>query len=285
MFHIIDFSHWVYRNYWVNQNMVRADGHPIGAVSGCCEQLWKLVRSGPSHVAVVLDGGPDEHRKAIYPDYKAQRPPVPDALKCQFDLCAQAIEAFGFRSVRVDGHEADDVIAHLALEALDGGEASIIHTTDKDIMQVVRPGISIQYLATGKLMTEADVQEKYGVRPEQIADWLALMGDSSDNIPGVPKVGEKTAAKLLAEFGDLYAVIQAAHDGDERLKPAVRASLIDNAWLARKSRELTGLRPVMGVFGMGLSSLAYPGYDIDSVLAFCDAMGVSVVADNIRAAA
>jgi DNA polymerase-1 len=282
-FAIIDFSHWVYRHYFVNQNMVRPDGHPIGAVSGCCEALWRLVKSGPDYAAVVRDGGPDQRRKIIYPDYKAQRPPVPEGLQCQFDLCARAIEVFGFASVRIDGCEADDVVAHLALEALEShGLASVIHTTDKDLMQIVRPGISINYLVGNKLMTEADVFAKYGVRPEQIACWLALMGDASDNIPGVPKVGEKTAAKLC-QIGDLSEIIEAANDGDERIGKAVRESLIENAWLARKSHQLTTWSPVKDL--PPSASLAYTGYEIDRILAFCDEMGVSVVADNIRAAA
>lgn len=284
MFHIVDWSHLVYRNYFVNQSMVSADGTPIGAVSGCCAALWRLVRSGPSHVVIVLDAGPSRARKAILPDYKAQRPPVHPDLKAQFPICREAAEVFGFPCVAQDGFEADDVVATYARLANEVGMPVLIYTTDKDLMQLVRPGVSIFNLTNNQVMTEADVLGKLKVRPDQVADFLALMGDASDNIPGVPGIGKETAANLLSAFGTLDEIIVAAAEQHDAIRPAIRGKLMEHGWLARKSKQLTVLDAHVPV-DHDLEAFRYPGYAIDDVLAFCERIGATVAAEQIREAA
>ena len=220
--------------------MTRADGTPVNAVYGFTNMLARLLRDHTgTHIAVIFDAGRLTFRNRIYDKYKAQRPPAPDELIPQFALVRQATEAFCVASIELDDWEADDLIASYARAATDvGGQVSIV-SSDKDLMQLIRPGVGMIDPIKQKPIGEAEVFEKFGVSPGKLVEVQALMGDSVDNVPGIPGIGPKTAAQLIVEFGDLESVLAAAPG----MKPSKkRDSLIEHAEAARVSRKLVELR-------------------------------------------
>ncbi len=220
--------------------MTRPDGTPVNAVFGFSNMLAKLLREHVgTHIAVIFDAGRKTFRNRLYDAYKAHRPPPPDDLMPQFDLVRQATAAFGVPAVELEDWEADDLIAAYAKSAHEAGWQATIVSSDKDLMQLIRPGVEMLDPIKQKPIGPAEVMEKFGVTPDKMIDVQALIGDSVDNVPGIPGIGPKGAAQLINEFGDLDSVLAAA----PAMKPSKRRdSLIEHADKARLSRELVTLR-------------------------------------------
>ncbi len=221
--------------------MTRPDGTPVNAVFGFTNMLARLLKDhAGTHFAVIFDAGRLTFRNRLYDQYKAQRPPPPPELVPQFALVREATEAFGVPAIELADWEADDLIASYARAATEAGGRATIVSSDKDLMQLIRPGIDMLDPIKQKPIGPAEVMEKFGVPPEKLIDAQALMGDSVDNVPGVPGIGPKTAAQLINEFSDLEGVLAAA----PAMKPGKRRDLlIEHAAAARLSRILVTLRP------------------------------------------
>jgi DNA polymerase-1 len=201
---LVDGSSYLYRAFHALPALSTAKGEPTGAVLGVVNMLYKLLDEvRPSRMAVVFDAPGKTFRDDLYAEYKANRPPMPDDLRAQVGPLLEAIEAMGIPLLRVDGVEADDVIGTLARQAAAAGTPTLISTSDKDLAQLVDEHVTLVNTMDNTTLDRAGVEQKFGVKPEQIIDYLALVGDTSDNIPGVPGVGPKTAAKWLQQFGDL----------------------------------------------------------------------------------
>ncbi|HRO64062.1 DNA polymerase I [Thermomonas sp.] len=223
---LIDGSSYLYRAFHALPPLSNADGEPTGALFGVVNMLRAHLKEAPEHIAFVIDAPGKTFRDDLYPQYKANRPPMPDDLRAQVEPMLALVEALGIPILRVPGVEADDVIGTLALQGAAAGIDVTISTGDKDFAQLVRPGVRLVNTMTGSRMdSDAAVQEKYGVRAEQIVDYLALMGDKVDNVPGVEKCGEKTAAKWLAEYASLDGVIAHADDFKGKIGEHLRAAL------------------------------------------------------------
>jgi DNA polymerase-1 len=225
---IVDGHAYAYRAFYAIRELRSPSGAPTNAVYGFVKMLEKMRGAvGPTHLIVVWDGGLSAERMAALPEYKAQRPETPDDLKPQFDEIASYLKAANVASFRGDGVEADDYIACIARHAADAGWQVVIASSDKDFMQLVSPRIGLLNPndKSETIWTDEQVRGKAGVGPSQIVDWLGLMGDSVDNIPGVPGVGPKTAADLLKQFGsvaELYARLEEVKS--EKLRASLRAS-------------------------------------------------------------
>ena len=237
---LVDGSGFIFRAFHALPPMTRPDGVPVNAVFGFTNMLARLLRDhAGTHLAVIFDAGRMTFRNRLYPAYKAQRPEPPEELRPQFSLVREATEAFGVPAIELADWEADDLIASYAAACRDaGGEVTIV-SSDKDLMQLIRPGVLMLDPIKQKKIGAAEVMEKFGVAPERLVEAQALMGDSVDNVPGVPGIGPKGAAQLINEFGDLEAVLAAA----PAMKPSKRRdALIANAEGARISRQLVELR-------------------------------------------
>ncbi len=234
-FVLVDGSSYLYRAFHALPPLTTAQGQPTGAVYGVLNMINKLLREHePEQVAVVFDAKGKTFRDELFADYKANRPPMPDELREQVQPLLEAIEAMGLPLLRVEGVEADDVIGTLVRQASEKGTACLVSTGDKDMAQLVDEQVTLVNTMTGQELDPAGVKEKFDVQPEQIVDYLALVGDSSDNIPGVPKVGPKTAAKWLNQYGSLDEIIAHA----EEIKGKVGESLRDNLEQLELSRQL-----------------------------------------------
>ena len=239
--YLVDGSGYLFRAYHALPPMTRPDGVPINAVYGFCRMLVADLLDKPEvdHVAMILDAGSVTFRNQIYDKYKANRPPPPDDLIPQFPLIREAAKAFNVTVCESDGYEADDLIATYARLAVEAGATCTIISSDKDLMQLIRPGVEMMDpIKKVKLGPEA-VMEKFGVTPDKVVDVQALAGDSTDNVPGVPGIGVKTAAQLINEYGDLETLLARA---GEIKQPKRREALQQNAELARISRKLVELR-------------------------------------------
>ncbi|MDJ0832597.1 MAG: DNA polymerase I [Gammaproteobacteria bacterium] len=222
---LVDASSYLFRAFHALPPLV-SHGHPTGAIYGVLNMLRKLIDDEqPDRIAVVFDAKGKTFRNRLYADYKANRPPMPDDLRVQIEPLHQIIEAQGLPLIMVDDVEADDVIGTLASSARDQGYQVLISTGDKDMAQLVDPDIRLINTMNNVIMDEAMVAEKFQVRPDQIIDYLALMGDSSDNIPGVPKVGPKTASKWLNEYDSLQNIIANADQFKGKIGDNLRESL------------------------------------------------------------
>src|SRR5918994_4743942 len=208
---LVDGSSYLYRAFHALPPLSNSKGEPTGAVLGVLNMLQKLCKEeAPDLMAVVFDAPGRTFRDDLFDAYKAQRTPMPDDLRAQLQPLLDCVEAMGLPLLRIDGVEADDVIGTLAQQAAAQGVDVLISTGDKDMAQLVNERIMLVNTMTGSRLDRAGVKTKFDVYPEQIVDYLALVGDTSDNIPGIPKVGPKTAAKWLGEFGTLDALIQNA---------------------------------------------------------------------------
>lgn len=210
---LIDGYGFVFRAYHSLPPLTNAQGQPIGAVYGFVNMLYKFISAhSADYIAVVLDSGQKNFRHEIYPNYKANRPPAPEDLVPQFPIVREAVEAFGINAIDALGYEADDLIATYARLAREQGIEVVIVSSDKDLMQLIGDGVSMYDAMKDRVIKEAEVLAKFGVTPSGVLDVLALMGDSSDNIPGVRGIGPKTAAELINQFHsieNLYANIDA----------------------------------------------------------------------------
>src|SRR5947199_3807082 len=243
--YLVDGSSYIFRAYHRLPPLTHRHGTPAGAVYGYTTMLWKLAgdltrADGPTHMAVILDASEHTHRNEMYDQYKAHRPPPPEDLVPQFPLIRVATRAFSIPCIETAGLEADDIIACYVTEAKKIGWKVTIVSSDKDLMQLIDEDAGIDMLDTmnDRRIGRSEVLEKFGVPPEKVGDVLALMGDSVDNVPGVPGIGPKTASQLIQTFGDLETVLAST---DQITKPKLKQSLIEYADAARLSRELVRL--------------------------------------------
>ncbi|MCX7288459.1 MAG: DNA polymerase I [Rhodobacterales bacterium] len=243
--HLIDGSAYIFRAYHALPPLTRkSDGLPVGAVAGFCNILWnELSRASAgrtaTHLAVIFDHSATTFRNALYPEYKANRPDLPEDLRPQFPLTREATRAFNVACIETKGYEADDIIATLAREAVEAGGSCTIISSDKDLMQLIRPGIDMFDPMKTRQIGPDEVMEKFGVRPDRVIDVQSLAGDSVDNVPGAPGIGLKTAALLINEYGDLDTLLARA---GEIKQPKRREALVDNADKIRLSRDLVTLK-------------------------------------------
>ena len=241
---LIDGSGYIFRAYHALPPLTRpSDGLPVGAVHGFCGMLWKLLRESnelapPTHMAVILDYSSKTFRSDLYSGYKAHRPEPPEDLVPQFPLVRDAVRAFNLACIEKEGFEADDLIATYAVQARDAGADVTVISSDKDLMQIVQPGIVMYDTMKNKLIGEEGVVEKFGVPPDKVIEVQALIGDTSDNVPGVPGIGVKTAALLINDYGDLETLLSRASEIKQQKR---RENLIEYADQARLSRTLVTL--------------------------------------------
>ena len=242
--YLVDGSSYIFRAYHRLPPLTNRHGVPAGAVYGYTAMLWKLAEGlhkadGPTHMAVILDASSKSHRNDMYDQYKANRPPPPEDLIPQFPLIRVATRAFSIPCIEEEGLEADDIIACYVYAAVRAGWKVTIVSSDKDLMQLIDDGrVDMLDTMNDRRIDSTHVLEKFGVGPEKVGDVLALMGDSVDNVPGVPGVGPKTASQLIQQYGDLETVLAST---DQITKPKLKQNLIEHAEMARLSRELVRL--------------------------------------------
>jgi len=264
---VIDGHSLVHRAFHaLPDTMVAPDGRPTNAAFGFTSMLVKLVQDmAPSAVIVAFDKGKAEFRSAVLERYKIHRPPMPDALRVQFPIVKEILEALSVPIVEVEGWEGDDILGTLALKGHEAGMRVLLVTGDRDALQLVTEDVSVVSTRRGVtdivVYTPEAVLERYGVTPEQVPDYLGLKGDASDNIPGVPGVGEKTAAKLIAEHGSLEAVLCAAQNIPGKLGENLRAHEED----AKASRLVATIR-VDAPVDIDVSAVQWGGFDPERVL-------------------
>src|SRR5512138_394203 len=242
---LVDGSSYIFRAYHALPPLNRkSDGLQVNAVLGFCNMLWKLLREmpeddRPTHLAIVFDKSEITFRNKLYPDYKAHRPPAPDDLIPQFSLIRDAVRAFDLPCLEQNGFEADDLIATYVRQACERGASATIVSSDKDLMQLVTDCVHMYDTMKDRRIGIPEVIEKFGVPPEKVVEVQALAGDSTDNVPGVPGIGVKTAAQLIVEYGDLEQLLFRA---GEIKQPKRREALIENAEKARISLKLVTLK-------------------------------------------
>ncbi|WP_323035733.1 DNA polymerase I [Pararhodobacter sp.] len=243
--HLIDGSAFIFRAYHALPPLTRkSDGLPIGAVAGFCNMLLRYTEgknggTAATHVAVIFDHSAKTFRNDLYPEYKANRPELPEDLRPQFPLTREATRAFNIACVETEGFEADDIIATLTRHAVAAGGDVTIISSDKDLMQLVGPNVVMWDAMKDRIIGPEEVVEKFGVGPERVIDVQALAGDSVDNIPGAPGIGVKTAALLINEYGDLDTLLARA---SEIKQPKRRETLVTMGDQIRLSRQLVTLR-------------------------------------------
>jgi DNA polymerase-1 len=280
---LVDGSSYIFRAYHALPPLNRkSDGLQVNAVLGFCNMLWKLLRdmppdNRPTHLAIIFDKSEITFRNKLYPDYKAHRPPAPDDLIPQFPLIRDAVRAFDLPCLEQGGFEADDLIATYAREAGERGATATIVSSDKDLMQLVTDKVTMFDTMKDRRIGIAEVIEKFGVPPEKVVEVQALAGDSTDNVPGVPGIGIKTAAQLIVEYGDLETLLQRA--GEIR-QPKRREALIENAEKARISRQLVLLDDKVKL-EVPLDELAVHEPDARKLIAFLKAMEFSTLTRRV----
>ena len=280
---LVDGSAYIFRAYHALPPLTRkSDGLPVGAVSGFCNMLSKLVddvrESGEAdYFAVIFDAARKTFRNDIYPEYKAHRPPPPEDLRPQFPLVKQASQAFNLATIEMPGFEADDIIATYARQARESGMSVTIVSSDKDLMQLVGDGVVMHDPMKQRRIGPEQVEEKFGVGPDRVVDVQALCGDSTDNVPGVPGIGVKTAALLINEYGNLDGVLDRAEEIKQTKR---RQNLIDHADLARISRRLVTLKDDVPV-DLGLEDLRLKDPEPDVLLGFMAEMELGRLAGRI----
>ncbi|MDR7037736.1 DNA polymerase-1 [Methylobacterium sp. BE186] len=296
---LVDGSSFIFRAYFqsINQperyNFRPSDGLPTGAVRLFCAKIAQFVQEGaagvcPTHLGIVFDKSEGSFRKEMFPDYKGHRPDAPDDLKRQMPLMREAVRAFGLHAVELERYEADDLIATYSRQAEARGAGVIIVSSDKDLMQLVGPLVRFYDFESGakgkpgyrperNLDVEAIIAKWEGLQPGQIGDALALIGDTSDNVPGVPGIGLKTAAALIKEFGSLEALLERA---GEIKQPKRRETLLANVDQARLSRQLVALMEDVPV-PVPLDDLRLPKPDPERLVGFLKAMEFNTLTRRI----
>ena len=277
---LIDGSGYIFRAFHALPMMMSPEGVPVNAVFGFTKMLMKLMDDlQPSHVLVIFDAGRVTFRNDIYPEYKQNRTDPPDELVPQFSLVRDATEAMSLPVTELPGFEADDLIASYAKMAHESGTDCLIVSSDKDLMQLVRPGVTMLDPMKQRRISDAEVVEKFGVLPNRVVDVQSLAGDSTDNVPGVPGIGIKTAAELINQFGDLDSLLA----GAETIKqPKRRENLINFAEQARISRELVRLKDDVPLDN-NIASLVRPHRDMDRLSAFLSGQGFNSLLASIGA--
>lgn len=279
--YILDGSTYIFRAYHAIAHLSKKDGTPTNAVFGVANMLLRFLRENrPEYFIVVFDAGGTSFRKDLYKDYKANRPPAPEDLLPQFALVRQAVDALGIPRIEMPNYEADDIIATYAEHARREKHPVIIVSSDKDLMQLIGEQVTmIDPMKDHKLYDRAAVEEKWGVGPEKMVDLQALVGDTSDNVPGVPKIGPKTAADLIGRFGSLDNLY--AHLDD--LKPGkIKENLIQYKEQAYLSRDLVRLKSDLDIpFDLGRFTL--PAFDAGKAAAFFKEMEFNRLAEALEA--
>ncbi len=286
--HVLDGTAMLFRLYHAGLRLRCPRGREVGAVDGLCAALARFVRDHhPSYVVVVFDPGRPTFRHTLYESYKANRPKSPDDLSPQFDLGIACSVALGFRTFRVPGYEADDLMATLATRARRAGLRTHLQTPDKDVLQLVDDSwVRVTDPRTQEVMDAERVRSRFGVAPPQLTDYLALTGDSSDNVPGVTGVGPKAAVSLIDEFGDLEG-IYANLDRVEELPVRGAARLAERLASAETdaflSRDLVRLRAdvPLGESPLTLGQLRYRGPQPDAE-AFFRSEGIAAPVRALR---
>jgi DNA polymerase I len=280
---LVDGSSYIFRAYHALPPINRkSDGLQLNAVFGFCNMLWKLLRDmkaedKPTHLAVVFDLSEETFRTEMYPDYKAHRPDPPDDLRLQFGLIRDAVHAFDLPCLEQAGFEADDLIATYVRQACEAGATSTIVSSDKDLMQLVNERVVMFDTMKDKKIGRAEVIEKFGVPPEKVIEVQSLIGDSVDNVPGVPGIGVKTAAQLIGEYGDLETLLKRASEIKQDKR---RQSLIDNADKARLSKKLVTLDDNVKLDVL-IGDLAVHEPDHKRLIAFLKAMEFSTLTRRV----
>jgi len=277
---LVDGTFALYRAFFAIRGLSTRAGQPTNAVFGLVRMMHQLREQWkPTHWAVVLDGGAPARRLALLPEYKAQRPPMPAALRQQTPLAEEYLDCANVRRIRQERQEADDVMASLAIHAASDVDRVLLVTSDKDLFQMV--GERVRILAAGvkgELLDAAAVRERTGVTPERVVDWLALVGDAVDNIPGVPGVGPKTAAKLIDRFGSAEGILARL---DEVEQEKVRRSLAANRDQVTRNLNLVRLDTSLDV-PLGGDDLRVVPEDRDRLLAFYERMEFVSLARALR---
>lgn len=269
----------IFRSFFGLPRMVRfSDKFPVQAIQGCCAAYWRLARENPSHVAVVFDKGGSVKRRAIYPAYKATRPPVKPDLLCQIPHARRAAEAFGFRCIDMEGVEADDIIATLARMALEQGHEVTIASTDKDMTPLLgRPGVTGYDPKYHRVIDAETVERKWGVPPHQMLDLLSMCGDKADNVIGIDGIGPARGAALLKQFGTLEAIL----DNIDKIPPGVVQDAVRaEGHKARAAKVLITLDEHVEL-GLDMWDLAYSQFDTRAVLEFLDEMELVTLREEI----
>src|SRR3954451_18345630 len=280
---LVDGSSYFFRAYHALPPLSRkSDGLQVNAVLGFCNMLWKLMRDmkpeeRPTHLAVVFDKSEKTFRNELYSDYKAHRPDAPADLIPQFAFIRHAVHAFDIACLEMLGFEADDLIATYARQACAVGANVTIVSSDKDLMQLVNDCVIMYDTMKDKKIGVAEVIEKFGVGPEKVIEVQALIGDSTDNVPGVPGIGVKTAAQLIAEYGDLETLLSRAGEIKQQKR---REALIENADKARLSKKLVTLDDNVKL-EVPLDELAVHEPDHKRLIAFLKAMEFSTLTRRV----
>ena len=247
-FYLIDGSGYIFRAYYALPPLTRkSDGLPTGAVSGFCNMLFKLLedsksndnKNKPTHFAVIFDSARKNFRNEIYSDYKGNRPEAPDDLVPQFEYFRKSVEAFNLSSIELINYEADDLMATYSEQILKEGAKVTIVSSDKDLMQLYKKSVRIYDPMKNKFISNEDIDKKFGVPPEKVVDVQALAGDSSDNVPGVPGIGVKTAAELINHYGTLENLLKKAGEIKQNKR---RETLLENKDKAIISKKLVTLK-------------------------------------------
>ena len=279
---LVDGSGYIFRAYHALPPLTRkSDGLQVNAVLGFCNMLWKLLAEmkadKPTHLAVVFDKSEKTFRTEFYPEYKAHRPDAPEDLIPQFPLIREAVHAFEIPCLEQAGFEADDLIATYARLASEAKATTTIVSSDKDLMQLVGNGVTMYDTMKDKRIGAAEVIEKFGVGPDKVIEVQALIGDSSDNVPGVPGIGVKTAAQLIGEYGDLETLLKRAGEIKQDKR---RQSLIDNAEIARISKRLVTLDRNVPL-DVPVDQLAVHEPDYKNLIAFLKAMEFNTITRRV----
>ena len=277
---LIDGSAYIFRAFHALPPMTRKDGTPVNAVFGFTNMVMKLVDDLAPHSAiVVLDQARKTFRSDIFPEYKANRAAAPDELIPQFPLIRDAIRALNLPMSELEGYEADDLIAAYTKQGAEAGMEIIIVSSDKDLMQLIRPGVTMLDPMKQKTIGPDEVVEKFGVGPDRVIDVQSLAGDSTDNIPGVPGIGVKTAAELINTYGDLDSLLARA---EEITQPKRRENLINHADMARISRQLVTLDEKAPV-PLELNEAGFKPYERDVLATFLAAQNFTRLLSRIGA--
>jgi DNA polymerase-1 len=278
--YLIDGSGFIFRAFHALPPMTRPDGTPVNAVYGFTNMLIKLLADTESEgVAVIFDAGRKSFRNDIYPEYKAHRPEPPEELIPQFDLIREATRAFNVPCVELINYEADDLIATYVKRAREAGLEVTIVSSDKDLMQLVGEGVAMLDPMKNRAIGPEQVVERFGVPPDKVIDVQALAGDSTDNVPGVPGIGVKTAAQLIEDYGDLDTLLSRA---GEIKQPKRRENLIEFAEQARVSRDLVTLKDDVPV-EVPLEALKLHAPEPETLRAFLEENGFRSVIARLRA--
>ncbi len=280
---LVDGSSYIFRAYHALPPLTRkSDGLQVNAVLGFCNMLWKLMRDmkpeeRPTHLAVVFDKSEKTFRTEMYPNYKANRQEAPDDLRPQFPFIREAVRAFDLPCLEQAGFEADDLIATYVRQTCDAGANATIVSSDKDLMQLVNDCVVMYDTMKDRKIGISEVIERFGVPPEKVVEVQALIGDSTDNVPGVPGIGVKTAAQLISEYGDLETLLARVAEIKQDKR---RQALIENADVARLSKKLVALDAQVPL-EVPIADLALHEPDYKHLIAFLKAMEFSTLTRRV----